>query len=78
MLSEEPVDGLLLLGAYREDEVADQARRRIERDLHDGAQQRLVTLGLQVRAAQAKVPGRLDQLTAELDHVWRPLAARSS
>jgi signal transduction histidine kinase len=33
--------------------TADQARRRIERDLHDGAQQRLVTLALQVRAAQA-------------------------
>ena len=33
--------------------AADQARRRIERDLHDGAQQRLVTLALQLRAAQA-------------------------
>ena len=36
--------------------AADQARRRIERDLHDGAQQRLVTLALQLRAAQAAVP----------------------
>ncbi len=36
--------------------TADQTRRRIERDLHDGAQQRLVTLALQLRAAQAKVP----------------------
>ena len=34
--------------------AADQARRRIERDLHDGAQQRLVTLALKLRAAQAR------------------------
>ena len=33
--------------------AADHARRRIERDLHDGAQQRLVSLALQLRAAQA-------------------------
>ena len=39
--------------------AADQARRRIERDLHDGAQQRLVTLALQLRAAQAAVPPEL-------------------
>jgi signal transduction histidine kinase len=37
--------------------AADQARRRIERDLHDGAQQRLVSLVLQLRAAQAAPPG---------------------
>jgi signal transduction histidine kinase len=36
--------------------TADQTRRRIERDLHDGAQQRLVTLALEVRAAQAAPP----------------------
>jgi PAS domain S-box-containing protein len=36
--------------------AADHARRRIERDLHDGAQQRLVALGLQVRLAEASVP----------------------
>lgn len=33
--------------------AADEARRRIERDLHDGAQQRLVALGLELRAAEA-------------------------
>ena len=49
--------------------TADQTRRRIERDLHDGAQQRLVTLALQLRAAQAEVPAQLDRLTAELDRV---------
>ena len=36
--------------------AADQARRRIERDLHDGTQQRLVSLVLDLRAAQAAVP----------------------
>ena len=32
--------------------VADEERRRIERDLHDGAQQRLVSIGLTLRHAQ--------------------------
>jgi signal transduction histidine kinase len=47
--------------------TADQTRRRIERDLHDGAQQRLVTLALQLRAAQATVPPELGELGAHLD-----------
>ena len=47
--------------------AADQARRRIERDLHDGAQQRLVSLALRLRAAQAAVPPELGELGAELD-----------
>jgi signal transduction histidine kinase len=33
--------------------AADQARRRIERDLHDGVQQRLVSLVLELRAAES-------------------------
>jgi predicted ATPase/signal transduction histidine kinase len=49
--------------------AADQARRRIERDLHDGAQQRLVSLGLQLRAAQAALPpglgAQMDRAIAE-------------
>ena len=44
----------------------DETRRRIERDLHDGAQQRLVSLALQLRGAQADVPPELDGLEAEL------------
>ena len=36
--------------------TADETRRRIERDLHDGAQQRLVSLALELRAAQAAMP----------------------
>jgi signal transduction histidine kinase len=49
--------------------AADEARRRIERDLHDGAQQRLVSLGLELRAAQTMVPPELDELQRELSHV---------
>jgi len=51
--------------------AADQTCRRIERDLHDGAQQRLANLVLQARMAQEAVPGtgelaaRLDALAAE-------------
>ena len=36
--------------------ATDEARRQIERNLHDGTQQRLVSLGLAVRAAEADVP----------------------
>jgi len=36
--------------------AADETRRRIERDLHDGTQQRLISLTLELRAAQARVP----------------------
>ena len=49
--------------------TADETRRRIERNLHDGAQQRLVTLTLQLRTAQATVPAGLDGLAAELGRV---------
>mgnify|MGYP000223944422 CR=1 FL=1 len=36
-------------------QAADEARRRLERNLHDGAQQRLVSLSLSLRLAQAKL-----------------------
>lgn len=49
--------------------AADETRRRIERDLHDGAQQRLVTLGLELRAAQKTVPPELGNLEGELSRV---------
>jgi GAF domain-containing protein len=49
--------------------TADETRRRIERDLHDGAQQRLVSLALQLRATRAAVPPELSQLAQELDGV---------
>ena len=46
--------------------ASDETRRRIERDLHDGAQQRLVSLGLQLRAAQDAVPPGQPGLSQEL------------
>jgi PAS domain S-box-containing protein len=42
--------------------AADEARRRFERDLHDGAQQRLVSLGLELRDTGACVPDQLQPL----------------
>ena len=36
--------------------AGDEARRRFERDLHDGAQQRLVSWGLELGAAEASLP----------------------
>jgi signal transduction histidine kinase len=55
--------------------TADETRRRIERDLHDGAQQRLVSLALQLRAAQAGVPPDQKELGNQLDHVVRGLTS---
>jgi signal transduction histidine kinase len=49
--------------------AADQTRRRIERDLHDGTQQRLVSLGLELRLAQSLVPAGLTELQAEIGKV---------
>jgi signal transduction histidine kinase len=45
--------------------AADEARRRIERDLHDGAQQRLVSLALELRQVVASMPPD-DQRRAQL------------
>jgi signal transduction histidine kinase len=49
--------------------TADATRRRIERDLHDGAQQRLVSLALQLRAAQAAASPETGELVQQLDGV---------
>jgi signal transduction histidine kinase len=49
--------------------AGDEARRRFERDLHDGAQQRLVSLGLELRAAEATLPPELDDLRPRLDRL---------
>ena len=47
--------------------AADDARRRIERDLRDGAQLRLATLAQRLRDAQAAVPDGAGELAARLD-----------
>jgi signal transduction histidine kinase len=49
--------------------AADQTRRRIERDLHDGTQQRLVSLGLELRLVQGMVPAELAELETEIGKV---------
>jgi|SRR5829696_3559939 len=48
--------------------AADEERRRIERDLHDGAQQRLVAVTLTLRLAEARIesdPASATQLVAQ-------------
>ena len=46
--------------------AGDAARRRIERDLHDGTQQRLLALRLDLCRAEAEVPAGDDQLKARM------------
>jgi signal transduction histidine kinase len=50
-------------------EAGDVERRRVERDLHDGAQQRLVALAMRLQLARASTEGAstvLDEATSEL------------
>jgi signal transduction histidine kinase len=54
--------------------ASDEARRRLERDLHDGVQQRLVSLALMLRAAQDRVPADRDELRESLAQVGEGLA----
>jgi signal transduction histidine kinase len=65
--------------------ASDETRRRIERDLHDGIQQRLVTLSLELRLSESnesagleearrtisRVAGQLDGVTEELREISR-------
>jgi signal transduction histidine kinase len=48
--------------------AADEARRGIERDLHDTVQQRLISLGLELRMAEALVPEELGELRSRLSN----------
>ena len=49
--------------------TTDATRRRFERDLHDGAQQRLVSLSLVLRDAQATIPPELEESRGQLARV---------
>jgi signal transduction histidine kinase len=60
--------------------AADEARRKLERDLHDGAQQRLVSVSLSLRVAMAQLPtapettlevltGASEELTLAIDEL---------
>jgi signal transduction histidine kinase len=53
--------------------AADQTRTRIERDLHDGIQQRLVSLALALRSAIDTVPPPLHELGSELSGILEGL-----
>jgi PAS domain S-box-containing protein len=57
--------------------AADEGRRRLERDLHDGAQQRLVALGLQTRLAEAAVPPEMQVLKQQLGDIVSALTGVS-
>ncbi len=46
--------------------AADETRRRVERDLHDGIQQRLVSLALKARTIEAMTARPVDQIQGEL------------
>jgi signal transduction histidine kinase len=49
--------------------AGDETRRRLQRDLHDGAQQRLVSLALEVRVAEAVAPPDLGDVREALTRV---------
>ena len=55
-------------------QVGDAERRRVERNLHDGAQQRLVNLSLALGIARSQLPGSADgELAVALDEAAREL-----
>jgi signal transduction histidine kinase len=72
---------LAALSASRERIVrsGDEERRRLERDLHDGAQQRLLGLGMGLQLIRARVEegseaaALVDELEAELGHALQEL-----
>jgi signal transduction histidine kinase len=54
-------------------EAADAERRRIERDLHDGAQQRLVALAMRLDQARSQVDGAGELIDATTDELMRAI-----
>ncbi len=54
--------------------AADETRRRIERDLHDGPQQRLISLALELRAAESRLPPEQQSLGAQWSRIAQGLA----
>jgi signal transduction histidine kinase len=53
--------------------AADEARRLVERDLHDGTQQRLVSLGLELRGIGEAIPPELDEVRTQLTRTAKSL-----
>jgi signal transduction histidine kinase len=56
-------------------EAGYEERRRLERDLHDGAQQRLVSLGVQVRRLQRTLPREAGILSPAFDQIVAEIGA---
>ena len=59
-------------------EAGYEERRRLERDLHDGAQQRLVTLGIVLRRLQRSLPSEAGMLSPAFDAAVDEVAAAVS
>ena len=55
--------------------AGDEARRRIERNLHDGAQQRLVALGLDVQTVRDSLPADQQDAQSGLERMRHELEA---
>ena len=56
--------------------TGDEARRHLERDLHDGVQQRLVSLALELRVAEKLAPPEgHDELVQQLSHIGEGMIA---
>ncbi len=53
--------------------ASDQARRRFERNLHDGVQQRLVSLALRLRRIERRLPGEQPEFKAALSETVQEL-----
>ena len=57
--------------------ATDETRRRLERNLHDGAQQRAVSLGLRLSMAKDSVPAELAELKEQLAEIGSGLTGLS-
>jgi GAF domain-containing protein len=55
--------------------AGDEARRRIERNLHDGTQQRLIALGLDLQRTRAAIPANLSDTHFALARLEQDLEA---
>ena len=63
----------LRMSRLRVVQTADRERRRLERDLHDGAQQRLMAVQIKLRMAQEQIED--DRVAAELETISAEAAA---
>jgi signal transduction histidine kinase len=65
----------LLASRVRIVSAADEARRKIERNLHDGAQQRLIALGLDLQGVRSLLLPEQEDVRRGLDQVSRDVEA---